>query len=174
MLHARRFPRYEPGNMTSYDVTLVRLGDDSMLIALWPGLHCSACMVLPHVSDASVDYIATKLRVSEADAGALLTLVRKQMRCQALLGADVIATLNNKLTPVHMLLHDGLGDDTSEAMVDARGALDEAVSLLRKAQTAREQLRSRISDVLDTCESCCLDDDTDRQRVLDTLMEALS
>lgn len=76
-MSVRRFANYEPGNATRYDVTLVRLPNGDLLIALWPGLHCSACLVLSHHywRDAGADYLGEKLRVSNADADALLALI---------------------------------------------------------------------------------------------------
>lgn len=83
-MNLRRFPRYEPGNMTSYDVTLARVSPDQVLVALWPGLHCSACVLLhcpkahPAERIASVDYIMDKLRINEADATPLLGLIHEE------------------------------------------------------------------------------------------------
>ena len=76
-MSVRRFPNYEPGNATRYDVTLAKLPNGDILLALWPGLHCSACLVLSRAywCDASADYLGEKLRVTNADAEALLALI---------------------------------------------------------------------------------------------------
>lgn len=88
----RRFPRYEPGNMTSYDVTLACVGPDQLLVALWPGLHCSACMVLHFAPEqiehsVSLDYIMNKLRLNEADARPILELIHTEAPKLAFRGA---------------------------------------------------------------------------------------
>lgn len=76
-MESRRFT-HEPGNATSYDIMLTRISDREVMVSLWPNLHCSACAVFRDDHEVDVAYVAEKLRVSEADATAIVDFIAIQ------------------------------------------------------------------------------------------------
>ena len=78
-----------------------------------------------------------------------------------------IADIRNAVTPVKLYLD----EPEEDGRQDARDGLAEALRLLNEAWLQRD-LRERLQSAIAQCASCCLDDEADRERVLNTLLEA--
>ena len=87
-----------------------------------------------------------------------------------------IADIRNAISAADMLTQvdvEDLGAELPEAQKDARMGMQQARALLQQAWD-QEGLRETLQAAVAKCESCCLDDAADRERLIATLLKALA